>query len=181
MSADSETQQSASFHILVVDEDAAVLRNVCGRLLAHGFEVSTSRQAKGLRQAIARLRPNLVLVDVLMPDLNGGGLVSLLAQYPAHGSPAIVLHSAVPVQALSRMVDIRGALGVIKKTPDDVEFFLAFDAILDRLQSRRPDVEGRPVRTMSGTHRIAGDEADEDDTVRMRPDNVSLLTGNTRR
>jgi two-component system phosphate regulon response regulator OmpR len=180
VSADSETEQGASFHVMVVDEDSAVLRSICGRLLAHGFEVSTARQAKGLRQAIARLRPDLVLVDVLMPDLNGGGLVSLLAQYPAHGTPAVVLHSAVPVQALSRMVDIRGALGVIKKTPDDVEFFLAFDAVLDRLQARRPGLEGRPVRTMSGTHRIAGNE-DEEDTVRMRPNNVALWTGNTRR
>lgn len=162
-------------HVLVVDEDPGVLRNVCGRLLAHGYEVSTARQARGLRQAIARLEPDLILVDVLMPDLNGGELVRLLAQYPASGTPAIVLHSAVPVRALSRVVDIRGALGVVKKTSDDVEFFLAFNGVLDRLRARQAGIDGRPMRAMSGTHRI-GEEA-----VPLLPDNIAHLTGDTRR
>lgn len=177
MSANSDTEQLGSLHVLVVDEDAGVLRNACGRLLAHGYEVSTSRQARGLRQTIARSCPDLVLVDVLMPDLNGGQLVSLLAQYPASGTPAVILHSAVPVKALCRMVDVRDALGVIKKTTDDVEFFLAFDAVLDRFRSRKGGFDARPPRAMSGTHRIGSD-----DTERMlHPGNVALWTGNTRR
>jgi DNA-binding response OmpR family regulator len=175
VSEDLDSEYGASLHVLVVDEDPAVLRHVCGRLLAHGYEVSTCRQARGLRQTIARLRPDLVLVDVLMPDLNGGGLTALLAEYPASGTPAVMLHSVVPVSALCRMVDIRDALGVIKKTSDDVEFFLAFNAILDRLQSPQPGSEGRPMRAMSGMHRIA-----DDDTLPLRSDNSPFRTGNTR-
>ena len=174
VSGDSDSEHGA-LHVLVVDEDPAVLRNVCGRLLAHGYEVSTARQARGLRQSIARLLPDLVLVDVLMPDLNGGELVRLLAQYPASGTPAVVLHSAVPVKALARMVDIRDALGVIKKTTDDVEFFLAFDTVLDRFRARKPDLEGRPMRAMSGTHRIG------EDPELMSPESIAFLTGDTRR
>jgi CheY-like chemotaxis protein len=174
VSGDSESEHSG-LHVLVVDEDPAVLRNVCGRLLAHGYEVSTSRQARGLRQAILRLLPDLVLVDVLMPDLNGGELVRLLAEFPASGAPALVLHSAVPPKALARMVDVRDALGVVKKTHDDVEFFLAFDTVLDRFRARKPGLDGRPFHAMSGTHRIGEDEQP------MRPENIALWTGDTRR
>ena len=173
MSSDSESEHGGGVHVLVVDEDPGVLRNVCGRLLAHGYEVSTSRQARGLRESIARLLPDLVLVDVLMPDLNGGELVRLLAQYPASGTPAIVLHSAVPVRALSRVVDIRGALGVVKKTSDDVEFFLAFDSVLDRFRARKPGLDERPMRAMSGTHRIG------EDATPMLPENIAHSTGDT--
>jgi hypothetical protein len=102
-------------------------------------------------------------------------LLTLLAQYPQSGTPAMVLHSAVPVRALCRMVDVRNALGVIKKTSDDVEFFLAFDQILDRLRSRQATDNGRPVRATSGTHRIM------DETEPMAPENVALWTGDTRR
>ena len=110
-----------------------------------------------------------------MPDLNGGDLKGLLGLYPASGTPAIILHSAVPVQALCRMVDVRGALGVIKKTTDDVEFFLAFDTVLDRFIARRHGAVSRPPRAMSGTHRIV------DDTEPTFHENVLLWTGDTRR
>jgi len=89
----------------------------------------------------------------------------------------VILHSAVPVRALSRVVDIRGALGVIKKTNDDVEFFLAFDAVMDRFRARKPGLDGRPLNAMSGTHRIGQDA----DTEPMRPENIALWTGDTRR
>ncbi|HWA73250.1 MAG TPA: response regulator [Polyangiaceae bacterium] len=162
-------------HVLVVDEDYAVVRNVCGRLLAHGYEVATWRHARGLRETIVRTQPDLVLVDVLMPNFNGVELKTLLAQYPATGTPAIILHSAVPSRALCRMIDVRNALGVIEKTSDDVEFLLAFDTVVDRYLSRRPGASPRPIRAMSGTHRI------QDDTEPTLPDNVVLWTGDTRR
>jgi hypothetical protein len=78
------------------------------------------------------------------------------------------------------MVDIRNALGVIKKTTDDVEFLLAFDAMRDRVQSRKFDQDAHPMFAMSGTHRIRGDD-EEEETVPVRPNNVTHLTGNTRR
>ena len=97
------------------------------------------------------------------------------SEFPASGTPAVVLHSAVPPKALARMVDIRDALGVVKKTPDDVEFFLAFDTVLDRLRARTPGHDGRPIRAMSGTHRIG------EDSEPTQPGNLPLWTGDTRR
>lgn len=176
VTADFDKEHGASLHVLVVDEDFAVTRNICGRLLAHGYEVSTSRQARGLRQTIARVQPDLVLVDVLMPDLNGGELKALLAQYPATGTPAVILHSAVPAAALRRMVDVRNALGVVKKTLDDVEFLLAFKSVVDRYLTRKQGGV-RPAHAMSGTHRIQ-DDTDDDPTL---PGNDVLWTGDTRR
>lgn len=167
-------KRGAPLHVLVVDEDPSVLRTVCGRLLAHGYEVSTCRQAHGLHHVISRLQPSLIIIDVLMPDLNAGELRSLLARYPAGGTPAMILHSVVPVRALRRMVDVRDALGVVKKTTDDVEFFMAFNGMVDRFLSGAVGLEGRPEPAMSGTHRIA------DDTDQLAPENIALWTGGTR-
>jgi two-component system response regulator MprA len=57
--------------ILVVDDDAYVLSSLRAVLQAEGYRVVTaSRGADGLR-LLREEQPDLVLLDVLMPDMDG--------------------------------------------------------------------------------------------------------------
>lgn len=158
--------------MLVVDNDAAVLNVICKRLLAEGHDVSTARRVQGLSAIIARFRPDILLIDVLMPDLNGSALSALLQRCAAAGTPGVILHSSIPARALRSTLDTRNALGIVQKTKNDLEFFFSFNAILDRLAVRPSAVPVSLERTMSGTHRISPKPellADEEITSKTSP------------
>ena len=64
--------------ILVVEDDAAILANLSRFLRLEGFEVFTARNgAEGL-SAVGAHRPDLVLSDLLMPEMDGETLLAAL-------------------------------------------------------------------------------------------------------
>jgi len=84
-------------HILVVDDDAALLENMAECLSGEGFEVSVARDAA---TALARLeldpRPALVIIDQLMPGMTGTELMALIRGRPALAGVRLVLVSGLP-------------------------------------------------------------------------------------
>jgi CheY-like chemotaxis protein len=84
-------------HILVVDDDVALLENISECLAGEGFEVSVARDAAG---ALARLasppRPALVIVDHFMPGMTGTELLALIRGEPLLAGMRLVLISGLP-------------------------------------------------------------------------------------
>lgn len=63
--------QAASGHVLVVDDDP-IVRDVLGRYLAKdGFEVSAAADGRDAIDTFDRVRPDLVLLDLMLPALDG--------------------------------------------------------------------------------------------------------------
>jgi DNA-binding response OmpR family regulator len=60
-----------SWHILMVDDDADILRLVSSALGATGFKVSTLNDPLNALSEIERIQPNLVILDVEMPGKSG--------------------------------------------------------------------------------------------------------------
>lgn len=84
----------ASEHVLVVDDEEELVELVQMRLEHAGYRVSTA--ADGL-QALAMARqvqPHLVLLDVLMPGLNGIQVCEALKSDPATQGIRIIIVSA---------------------------------------------------------------------------------------
>ncbi|MFA5087849.1 MAG: response regulator [Candidatus Omnitrophota bacterium] len=64
--------------ILVVDDDPVIIKLVETRLRAKGYEVMTSSEApSGLEKALKQ-KPDLVILDVMMPIVNGYNFCRLL-------------------------------------------------------------------------------------------------------
>jgi two-component system, OmpR family, response regulator len=57
--------------LLVVDDEATILELLSGSLCLAGFEVVTAASGAEAVQAAASSRPDLVLLDVMMPDGDG--------------------------------------------------------------------------------------------------------------
>jgi DNA-binding response OmpR family regulator len=89
-----------------------------------GYEVITVDSPFALSSALSAQDPDLVLVDVGMPGLPGDKLVEITMRNrrSSRGCP-IVLHSDRPDDELSRLVEVSGAAGFIRKT-SDVEVIL---------------------------------------------------------
>jgi two-component system KDP operon response regulator KdpE len=76
-------------HILVVDDDAGLARALAINLRAHGYDVETALDGRTALTAAGARRPDLVILDLGLPDLDGVEVVSGLRGWST--SPILVL------------------------------------------------------------------------------------------
>jgi two-component system, OmpR family, response regulator MprA len=76
--------------ILVVDDDAPIRRMLERTLSADGYEVESSPDGGGALAAVERSAPDLVVVDVTMPGLDGLA-VSRALRKKGYGLPILIL------------------------------------------------------------------------------------------
>jgi two-component system, OmpR family, KDP operon response regulator KdpE len=57
--------------VLVVDDEAQIRRALRTALEAHGYEVITAGNSEGGLQEVAEQQPDIVLLDIRLPDLEG--------------------------------------------------------------------------------------------------------------
>ena len=150
-----------SLHVLLVDDDPNVLKDTSVRLGAEGHRVSVFSRAAGVRQLVCVLKPQVVLIDALMPDLTKRMLLELLAACRSSAEqPIVILHSRLSVRMLKTFVNLGNASGVIQKTRSELEFMLAFNSIVERARALNARFLS-PETAASGMHRI-GTLSDED-------------------
>jgi two-component system phosphate regulon response regulator OmpR len=101
--------------ILLVDDNVQILETTARYLMARGFEVLTTDSALGVSSLVRHHRPAIIVLDVMMPALNGDKLVRVLtAQRTQHVAP-IILYSAMDEEQLYAMVrEIPGGSYVVK-------------------------------------------------------------------
>ena len=64
--------------ILVIDDDPTVIRMTQGVLTSNGFDVLTAQEAaQGLEMAM-KDKPQLIILDVMMPIINGFNICRLM-------------------------------------------------------------------------------------------------------
>ena len=79
---------------LVVNDEADILRLIEIKLRKAGFEVMTARDGQeGLTKALAE-KPDLMLVDVMMPRMDGYTVVSEVRRSLGGEAPIIILLTA---------------------------------------------------------------------------------------
>jgi len=82
--------------VLVVDDERVIVEIVEEELTAHGYEVYTAfTGAEGLSKCKS-LRPDVVILDIMMPDIDGSSVAAEMKDDPntAH-IPVIFLTGAV--------------------------------------------------------------------------------------
>ncbi len=64
--------------ILVVDDDVAIVKIMSFQLKKKGYDVITASNGRSCIRKAAKEKPDLILLDILMPKLNGFEICSLL-------------------------------------------------------------------------------------------------------
>jgi DNA-binding response OmpR family regulator len=120
--------------ILVLDDSATSRVALTQALKKQAFEVTAVGELDELDAALGREKPDLILVDVHMPDVYGSDLVPWLRENRRFDRP-ILLYSNRTAEELQKLADECGADGYIRKTgrPDEVaalvdRFFTGGDA-----------------------------------------------------
>ncbi len=82
-------------HILVVDDDAQATALIERYLEREGYRVSIAFEGKHALELIANVKPDLVLLDVMMPGMNGLEVARRLREKPETENLPIIIISAV--------------------------------------------------------------------------------------
>lgn len=80
------TPGSASTSVLVVEDEPAIATAVARRLSAEGWQVETVGDGLQAVDAAARLNPDVVVLDVMLPGIDGLGCAA--ASRPTGPSPS---------------------------------------------------------------------------------------------
>ncbi|WP_101927198.1 MULTISPECIES: hybrid sensor histidine kinase/response regulator [Luteimonas] len=109
------TSINASGRILVVDDQPANLRVVSSLLSRHGYEVATASDGAEALSILATLQPDLMLLDMLMPNMDGFALLAEIKQNPdLLRLPVVFLTVAQDRELLLRAFD-SGAVDYVTK------------------------------------------------------------------
>ena len=104
--------------ILVVDDDPSVRRLLSVQLGLAGYEVHIAENGPAALLAIGRDAPDLVILDVMMPDLDGWQVLRALRAEPRYQFlPVLMLTAKVQPSDVQLSYDL-GASAVIGKPYD---------------------------------------------------------------
>jgi DNA-binding response OmpR family regulator len=94
--------QSAARRVLVVDDDPDILDALSEILEVEGYEVQRARNGREALQRLERGLPDLVLLDLMMPVMDGWEFARSLS--PAARPPIIVLSADRNVSSRAREI-----------------------------------------------------------------------------
>nr|WP_281242904.1 two-component system response regulator GlrR [Halomonas muralis] len=119
-------------HVLLVDDDASLLKLLGMRLESRGYKVTTAESGRQALERLEQVRPDLVLSDLRMDEMDGLALFHQL-QKRAPGLPVIILtaHGSIP-DAVS--ATRQGVFSFLTKPVDRDELFSAIDDALSQTQ-----------------------------------------------
>lgn len=107
------------FHVLVVDDDPDKTELLKLALSMEGYEVQTATNGREALSAIESFQPDLVVSDIMMPEVNGYELARRIRENPRTRYIPIILQSAARIEAKDfRRGEEVGALGFITDTSD---------------------------------------------------------------
>lgn len=121
--------------ILVVDDDAHIVRLLRSYLEQSGFAVETASDGELALQAVRTVRPDLVVLDVMLPKRDGLAVTGALRADPDLGSTPILMLTA-RIEDVDRIVGLEmGADDYVTKPFNPREVVARIKAILRRSQA----------------------------------------------
>ncbi|MBK8111933.1 MAG: response regulator [Saprospiraceae bacterium] len=88
--------------ILVIEDNTDVRENIAEILGLAGYEVETAENGKVGLVKVNQFKPDLIICDVMMPELDGYGVLKILASNPQFATVPFIF-----LTAKSEKVDLR--------------------------------------------------------------------------
>ncbi len=155
--------------ILVVDDILANVRLLEAKLSAEYFEVVTAMNGVDALEAVQRTRPDIVLLDVMMPGIDGIEVCKRLKANPATQHIPVIM-----VTALDQLEDrVRGleagADDFLTKPVNDVSLFCRIKSLV-RLKMLSDELRARAISTEA-----MGLVTKNDSTLETRPGQILVV------
>jgi len=110
------SDQSASKKILVVDDEKEVVQYLSSILQRANYEVISTTQGKQALELAFQHKPDLIILDVLIPDLRGEEIYRLLSEnQETAGIPIIFLTGIITEEDESFIQNLTGRSRLLAK------------------------------------------------------------------
>jgi CheY-like chemotaxis protein len=103
-----------------VDDDSDVRSLLSMVVAAEGYEVTTAADGADAIAAIRRHRPDVILLDLMMPGIDGWSFLDLYRQLPGPHAPVVVVTAA----AAAARNAVSHAVGEVVPKPFRVDHLL---------------------------------------------------------
>jgi DNA-binding response OmpR family regulator len=125
--------------IMVVDDDAVIVKMLERILRLEGYDVITAGDGKAALLLLEKAKPDLVILDIMMPGLDGIQVLQIMRQ-----------HSDVPVIMLTAKCEDFSVLQTLELGADDyVKKPFRTQVLLARIQSKLRRARRKPKRDTS--------------------------------
>jgi two-component system, OmpR family, response regulator len=132
-------------NIFVVDDEAAARDMIGDYLKMHGFAVTLCDGGASLRAAVGKTRPDLVVLDLNMPEEDGLSLIRFLKQF---GNIPVIMLTAT-ASPIDRVVGLElGADDYLAKPAELREVLARVRSVLRRSAGAPGAAAGTPNRTV---------------------------------
>src|SRR5579863_1278438 len=130
--------------LLVIDDHDDIRENIAEILTLAGYATTTAPNGKKGVEAALKDRPDLVICDIMMPELDGYGVLHLLRKNPSTENIPFIFLTARTERSDFRKGMEMGADDFITKPFDDIELLNAIEIRLkkqDILQAKYAEGE----------------------------------------
>lgn len=107
--------------ILICEDDSGISELIRIILEENGFKTKITANGKGIQKIVKEFAPNLILLDLWLPGMDGKEIVKLLKKDPITKNISIIIVSAL--NDVEKQVQNSGVDGFIAK-PFDINDFL---------------------------------------------------------
>ncbi len=106
--------------IILVDDDPSIVELFHDILEGRGYQVKTFQRGWEALQAVSRERPDLMILDIMMPRVNGYEVCQILKENPKTENIPVIFLTALSHQEALRLAADGGADDFLVKpcTPD---------------------------------------------------------------
>ena len=109
--------------ILIVDDEPAWLKSVTHVLQKLGYQVKAVQSAAEALALLVKYRPDLIVSDLRMPDMNGFDLLDKIRHLPKISSTPVVFFSAIDDFQAKEVARELGATACLLKPYDENDLY----------------------------------------------------------
>ena len=171
--AGEDPTDAREIKILCVDDDPLILQMVGDILRIRGYMVVTAPDGETGLEAAARERPDLILLDVMMPGIDGFEVCRLLKADPVMKAIPVVILTAMNDPKLNTRAFEAGAVLALQKTAETTAVLRTIEAAL-ALGSHSVGVTAEPAEAPAP--QTKGREAGGELSVPMRRVSATFWT-----
>jgi len=128
--------------ILIVDDEAGIRQTVEEILVDEGYECSTAKDGQTAREAASQHNPDLILLDIWMPDIDG---ISLLKEWKDEGliTASVIMMSGHGTIETAVEATRLGAYDFLEKPLSLAKLLLTVERALDARRLKRENISLR--------------------------------------
>ena len=81
--------------VLIVDDEADILEIISYNLIKEGYEILTAKNGIEALEKVGPFKPNLVILDIMMPKMSGVEVCKILRSKPEYNDTLIIFLTAL--------------------------------------------------------------------------------------